>query len=91
MKILWTPRGALDLDEIVDYISGDNPDAAIRVSNKIRTQVAKLSAPSDFGRIGIVPGTRELVITPWPYIVVDRVDGDTIRVLRVRHGAQRWP
>ncbi len=91
MNILWTPRAALDLDEIVDYISGDNPEAAIRVGDKIRSQTAKLAIPPDIGKKGEVPGTRELVIHPWPYIVVYRIDGDTIRILRVRHGAQLWP
>ena len=91
MNILWTPRAATDLNDIVDYISGDNPEAAIRVGDKIRNQTAKLAIPSDIGKIGAVPGTRELVIHPWSYIVVYRIDGDTIRIIRVRHGAQLWP
>lgn len=37
------------------------------------------------GRIGQVPGTRELVVTNLPYIVVYRVNGDTVEILRVMH------
>ncbi len=91
MTILWTPRAATDLNEIVDYIAGDKPDAAIRVGDKIRNQTAKLATPPDIGRKGEVVGTRELPIHPWPYIVVYRIDGDTIRIIRVRHGARLWP
>jgi toxin ParE1/3/4 len=43
------------------------------------------------GRPGRVPGTRELVVTRTPYIVPYRVRGDTLEILRVYHGARRWP
>ncbi len=35
--------------------------------------------------------TRELVIRKTPYIAAYRIEGDTIRILRVLHGAQQWP
>ncbi len=40
------------------------------------------------GRGGRVPGTRELVISRTPYIVVD---ADKVTILAILHGAQRWP
>jgi toxin ParE1/3/4 len=43
------------------------------------------------GRPGRWPGTRELVIPRTPYIVPYRVQGDLIEILRVFHGARRWP
>ena len=43
------------------------------------------------GRAGRVPGTRELVIPQTPYIVPYRVQGEVIQILRVYHGARRWP
>jgi len=36
-------------------------------------------------------GTRELVIPRTPYVAADLVDADTVRILRVLHGAQMWP
>jgi len=91
VKILWTPRAALDLNEIVDYISGDNPSAAIRVGDRIHEYIGKLTSSPEIGRIGELPGTRELVIHPWPYIVVYRLEADSVRIIRVRHAAQQWP
>jgi plasmid stabilization system protein ParE len=38
-----------------------------------------------------VTGTRELVIVGTPYIAAYQLSTDTIRILRVLHGAQRWP
>jgi len=45
------------------------------------------------GRQGRVTGTRELALTPLPFIVVYRVREllDAIEIVNVIHGAQRWP
>ncbi len=36
-------------------------------------------------------GTREIVVSQSPYIVAYRRVGDTIELLAVLHGRQRWP
>ena len=43
------------------------------------------------GRVGRVPDTREFVITDTPYIAAYQIVEDTLVILRVLHGAQRWP
>jgi plasmid stabilization system protein ParE len=43
------------------------------------------------GRPGRIEGTRELVISRTPYIAAYRIVGNTVRILRVLHGAQQWP
>ena len=43
------------------------------------------------GRLGKKDGTRELVLSPLPYIVVYTVHGDLINIVRILHGAQQWP
>ena len=43
------------------------------------------------GRPGKKEGTRELVMSPLPYIVVYTVRGDAVYVVRILHGAQQWP
>ncbi len=45
----------------------------------------------EMGRHGRIEGTRELVISRTPYIAAYRITGDTVRILRVLHGAQLWP
>ena len=39
----------------------------------------------------LVPGTRELVVPRTAYIVPYRVREDVVEILRVLHGARRWP
>ncbi len=43
------------------------------------------------GRLGRIDGTRELVISGTPYIAAYRIVGETVRILRILHGAQLWP
>jgi plasmid stabilization system protein ParE len=64
MKVLWTPRAADDLNVLVDYISADRPDAALRVADKIYNHVMLLAKMPQMGRLGDVSGTRELVFHP---------------------------
>jgi len=43
------------------------------------------------GRPGRKKGTRELVISRTPFVVVYRAKGPRIEIIRLLHGAQRWP
>ena len=43
------------------------------------------------GRPGRVEGTRELVVPDTPYLVPYRVRGHAVEILRVFHGARKWP
>jgi len=43
------------------------------------------------GRVGRMQGTRELVISGTTFIVVYRVKGRRIELLRLLHGSQQWP
>ncbi|WP_255564600.1 type II toxin-antitoxin system RelE/ParE family toxin [Mameliella sp. CS4] len=54
---------------IVDYISDDNPDAALALMEEIQGKVALLPAHPERCRPGRVVGTRELVVRP-NYIVI---------------------
>jgi toxin ParE1/3/4 len=91
MQLEWSILAQADRDAIFDYIEADSPQAAIAVDDRIREQVEILARFPESGRPGRVVGTRELVIIRTPYIVAYRIAGDTVRVLRVLHGARRWP
>jgi toxin ParE1/3/4 len=53
--------------------------------------VNELPTRPQSGRPGRVSGTRELVVTRTPYVVPYRVQGRNIEILRVYHGARKWP
>ncbi len=91
MQLRWTEEAADDLEHIAGYLLAHTPS---RAQDLVR---AVYDAPSDLltfpnrGRQGKKEGTRELVLSPLPYIVVYKVLGDIIFVVRILHGAQKWP
>jgi toxin ParE1/3/4 len=91
MKIKWVRLALTDLDEAAAFISQDNPQAAKRIVRRIRTATRLLSDQPDAGRPGRVHGTRELVIADTPFILPYRVVNNTVQILRVLHGAMKWP
>ena len=81
----------IDLNEAATFIAQDNPEAANRMVRRIREAVRILSDQPDAGRPGRVHGTRELVIADTPFILPYRVVNNTVQILRVLHGARKWP
>ena len=63
----------------------------IAALEEIHEQVILLARHPRMGRPGRVRGTRELVINRTPYIAAYRVSGDVVTILRLLHGARRWP
>ncbi len=76
---------------IAEYIARDNPTAAYAVHEAIRRQVGRLADHPRIGRPGRIKGTRELVVSGTPYIVAYRAAANEVTILRILHGAQRWP
>jgi len=89
---IWSPEAIADLVALRAYVEEDNPAAAQRIALHILHNVESLlpNRPQ-MGRPGRVPGTRELVIPRTPFIVPYRLVGNTIQIVRVFHGARRWP
>lgn len=80
-----------DLEGIADYIAMDNPAAALNMVDRVEECTVGLADYPKRGRVGRVAGTRELVVSGTPYLVVYRLGSGTVDVLRVLHGAQQWP
>jgi len=91
MKIVWSLFAISDREAIFNYIEVDSPRAAARIDDQIEAQIGQLTTFPESGRPGRVMGARELVLQQMPYIAAYQVEGDTVKVLRVLHGAQRWP
>jgi toxin ParE1/3/4 len=89
--VRWSPEAAADFATIVEYIRRENPTAAERVARTIYEGVAAVASFPKQGRPGKTKGTRELVFTPLPYVAVYRLRDDTVDIVRILHGAQRWP
>jgi toxin ParE1/3/4 len=92
MTIVWSPEAIEDLISLRAYVAEESPAGERRIALRILHAVEHLLPDNPhMGRPGRVPGTRELVIPRTPYIVPYRVQREVIQILRVYHGARRWP
>jgi toxin ParE1/3/4 len=91
MRLRWTTPAASDLYAIVEHIEQDNPVAASEVARTIYDGCDTLRRFPYQGRKGRIDGTRELVFSGLPYIVVYRIKDQVVEIARIYHGAQDWP
>ncbi len=91
MQLRWSDEAANDLEHIANYLFENAPGRAAEFVRKIYDAPATLLKFSYRGRTGRRSGTRELVLSPLSYIVVYEITGDVIHIVRILHGAQKWP
>ena len=88
MRLRWTPEAANDLESISDYLLEQHPQLAQPTVRRIYAEIKELSRLPVRGRMGRELGTRELVLTGLPYIVVFRANDARVEILRIFHGRQ---
>lgn len=91
MRTEWLPEAARNLTAQLEWIAERDPWAAIDVGDAVHAAAERLAEHPSIGRPGRVRATRELVVVGTPYIVVYRIEQTVVLVLRILHGAQRWP
>jgi addiction module RelE/StbE family toxin len=91
VRLVWAQYALEDRRAIYDHIEADDPQAAALVDRRIAEAVVRLIDFPESGRPGRVEDTRELVVGRTSCIVAYRILGETVRILRVLHGAQLWP
>lgn len=91
MRVRWLRAAIRSLDAEADYMAQENSVAAAEMFEYVKTRVDALGEFPATGRPGRVPGTRELVIDRYPYLVPYRVAGNELQVLRVFHTRRQPP
>jgi len=79
-----------DREAIMSHIAQDNPTAAIDLDLEFEAKAENARLRPKLYKAGRVKGTREIVVRP-NYVMVYRVTGDVVQMLRVLHAAQLWP
>jgi addiction module RelE/StbE family toxin len=90
MRIRWTAPAADDLENIKNYLELNYPRHAETTVRTIYSHIRSLRVAPNRGRSGQRRGTRELVLTPLPYIVVYAAKVEAVEILHIHHGAQNW-
>jgi toxin ParE1/3/4 len=88
MRLRWTPLAAEDLASIHSYLKEYHPAFAQPTVRLIYDAIRGLRNFPRSGRMGSAEGTRELVLSRLPYIIVYRATPTAIEVIRIYHGAQ---
>ena len=91
MELRWTEDAASDLEHITDYLLQNTPQRAPELVRSIYAAASELLIFPRRGRKGRKELTRELVLSPLPYVVVYRIADDIVYIVRILHGAQLWP
>lgn len=90
LPIVWLPAARRNLAAILGFIAEHNPAAARRIKSVIEHSVLPLAEHPYLFRTGRVAGTREVVAHP-NYVIVYRVTGTAVLVLRVLHARRQYP
>jgi toxin ParE1/3/4 len=93
-RIIWSPEALNHLEQIVHFISRDNPAAAVRLGNAI---IEKALLLSNFPRLGIVfrearrDALREISVPPYRIFYEINDAEKRIEIVSIWHGARQEP
>jgi len=90
MRLRWTVPAAEDLENIKNYFDRHYPHFSEPTVRAIYKRTKSLKTMPNIGRPGHLSGTRELPLTPLPYVIVYAVKPEAIEILHIYHGSQDW-
>jgi len=79
VQVNWTPNSQTDLNDIRAYIAEHDVVAANKMTVHIVSAGDALVEFSNRGRPTDIPDVRELVIPSTPYVLVYRVESETVQ------------
>lgn len=88
MRVEISDAARRDLSTAFIYIAERNPRAARATRSAIRNAMLGLRQFPNRGRPGKAPGTRELVVSKTPFVVVYSVSETVVFIARIRHASQ---
>lgn len=90
MRYFITNMAEIDMGEISDYISLDNPFAALKWHDNM---VSQFELIAEFPHIGVAKSKRRPDLRSFPvknYMVLYQIKSKTVEIVRILHGARDW-
>ncbi|MEQ1533440.1 MAG: type II toxin-antitoxin system RelE/ParE family toxin [Sideroxydans sp.] len=87
-SVEYSTRARNHLKKIKVHIAQDNEIAALRVVTHITTEADLLAEFPMIGKSGEIDGTRELVLSKYPYTIIYRLTSSKVRIVAVLHQSQ---
>ncbi|MEQ1801821.1 MAG: type II toxin-antitoxin system RelE/ParE family toxin [Gammaproteobacteria bacterium] len=91
MRVRWLRSGLRSIEIAGTYIAADNPQAAARLVDTVRSRAQLLADNPKLGRVGRIPGTREMILGGMSFLIVYRLTSDEVQILRLLHTSQEFP
>lgn len=92
MKVIWTKESLETLDLIYEYISKNSENPAEKViSQIIKSANMNIKNFPHIGRAGRIFGTREYVISEYPYVIIYAVRKNNVYIIRIMHSSIKYP
>ncbi len=91
-KILITPLAAIDIDDIVLYLTKSNPDVALSFFDDVRSTLADLARNPNIGIIYVSPNLMLQNLRRWPvknfdkYLIFYKNADNRVEIIRILHG-----
>ena len=91
MRLIWSKRALRQRQNIFVYLREHDPAVADRADEALLERAKDLLQHPRLGRPGRVDGTRELILTDYPYVIAYRLRKQSLEIAAVLHAARRWP
>jgi len=92
VRVRFSTEARAELNEHVAYIRRRSPQGARRVRASVYAAAKRAALFPEAARLadepGAVPGTREIILPDYPYIMPYRIEGGALIILHVFHTAQ---
>ncbi|MCK4709143.1 MAG: type II toxin-antitoxin system RelE/ParE family toxin [Gammaproteobacteria bacterium] len=87
----WSQSAELDLQRNIENYAKEDLVTAWRIYDEVIKRSEILDDQPEIGKRGRMAGTRELVLTGTPFILVYRGNKAPVDIINVLHSHQDWP
>ncbi len=88
MTIRFTPEAAVELEDVLSYLTAHSPEGACNVGTRIQQVLSNLSEYPLTGMRTSLQPMRRVAVTPYPYLIFYLPGDDEIIVVGIRHAAR---
>lgn len=88
-EVVWSTSASRQYLEALRFLAERNEPAAAKLATRIRETLQAL-AVRPIGRPGRMVGTFEKIVLRTSYLVVYKLVGDELRIVRLLHMSQDW-
>jgi plasmid stabilization system protein ParE len=89
-RLIWSLPGRRDLVRYLDWLQHRDTAATLRIATAIDERAKWLAEYPRAGQVIEGTDTRSFRVLRTRYVIVYRVVGETVEIVRVHNGAEDW-